>query len=76
VRKALDAINDPGSGPAKTFELFRTGRISDLDYVAGAVAAYYYDVGWEDWAEPVAQACEILVEGTERRAPSELARGS
>ena len=65
VRKALDAINDPGSGPAKTFELFRKGRISDLDYVAMAVSAYYDEGDWKEWAEPVAQACEILVEGTE-----------
>jgi hypothetical protein len=66
VRKALEAINDPGSGPAKTFELFRMGRISDLDYVARAVAAYYDEGDWKKWAEPVAQACEILVKGTER----------
>ncbi len=61
--KALAALRHEGSGPAKTWEAYASGRSSTFEYVVRAVAHYHGDgERWERWRAPVTLAVEELGE--------------
>jgi hypothetical protein len=60
VQDALDALQTPGTGPAKILEDYLSGATSTFEYVVCAVAFYYGSAGWDLWREPVERAVALI----------------
>ena len=60
VQDALDALQTPGTGPAKILEDYLSGATSTFEYVVCAVAFYYGSAGSDLWREPVERAVALI----------------